>query len=122
MGVFERGVLDGVAPADLTPFAGGTVAWCCLAGIAGESDFMPFLWSPNLDLDDEDFSRPVDPANPVDWSDKVKACPPLGRDAVVLVRKGGAMQIVKREQLTDAVFFGGAAPRHPEALQILRPR
>lgn len=106
-----RDLLEGVAPDEL--FAPG---WCCLAGIEGESDFMPFLWSPNLELDEEDFAHPVDPAHPVDWSDKVSDGEP-----VVLVRKGGAMQVIKPKLLTDAVFFAGAAPAHPENLEVLRP-
>ena len=110
-----RQLLDGIAAADVAPFYGG-VAWCCLAGIAGENDVMPFLWSPNLELNEEDFARPVDPANPADWSGKVS-----DEEPVILVRKGGAMQIIKRGLLSDVTFFCGETPLHPENLEVLLP-
>ena len=113
--LLERDLLDGVAEAEVAPFYHG-VSWCCLAGIGGESDAMPFLWSPNLELDGTDFARPVDPSNPVDWSDKVTDDEP-----VILVRKGGAVQVIKPNLLTDAAFFAGQPPKHPENLQVLSP-
>lgn len=119
--LLDKQILTGVGEAEMRPFAGGTRSWCCLAGIEGESAYMPFLWSPNLKLEDEDFRRSVDPDNPVDWSGKVRDCPPLGRDVVVIVRKGGAVQAVRRELLSDVVFFGGESPANPENLRILEP-
>lgn len=113
--LLDRRLLDGISAAEIAPFYGG-VAWCCLAGIDGESATMPFLWSPNLELDENDFARPVDPARPVDWSGKVSDDEP-----VVLVRKGGAIQVVKPNLLTDAAFFAGQPPKHPENLQVLSP-
>ncbi|MBQ3809953.1 MAG: hypothetical protein II839_03955 [Kiritimatiellae bacterium] len=113
--LLDRRLLDGISAAEVTPFYGG-VAWCCLAGIEGESATMPFLWSPNLELDENDFARPVDPARPVDWSGKVSDDEP-----VVLVRKGGAMQVIKPNLLTDVAFFCGQPPLHPENLEVLSP-
>lgn len=113
--LLDRRLLDGISAAEIAPFYGG-VAWCCLAGIDGESATMPFLWSPNLELDENDFARPVDPARPVDWSGKVSDDEP-----VVLVRKGGAMQVIKPKLLTDVTFFCGQPPLHPENLEVLSP-
>ena len=109
--LFDGGWLAGVQADEL--FSPG---WCCLAGVAGENDTRPFLWTSNLRLDDEDFARPLDPAHPVDWSGKVADGNP-----VVLVRKGGAMRVIKPKQLTDMDFFCSVAPAHPDNLQILRP-
>ena len=119
--LLDKELISDVTEAEIRPFAGGTLSWCCLAGIEGESAYMPFLWSPNLKLDAEDFRRSVDLDNPVDWSGKVRDCPPLGRDVVVIVRKGGAVQTVRRELLSDVVFFGGESPANPENLRILEP-
>lgn len=108
----DRGLFDGLTREEV--FGTG---WCCLAGIEGEPDTMPFLWSDNLVVTDEMLrDSPDDPAAHHNWSWNVR-----GNGPVVIVRKGGAMQIVKPKELTDAVFFAGRAPHHPENLQVLCP-
>ena len=89
--------------------------WCCLAGIAGEDDSMPFLWTDNLEVTDA-MLRGED----VDWGGQLRDEGP-----VVIVRKSGDMQIVKKKQLSAETFFdmswGGALPRDPDALEVLKP-
>ena len=119
--LLDKQLIEDVSLDDVKPFDGGTVAWCCLAGISGEGSMMPFLWSPNLELTEADFARPVDPNHPVDWSGKLKDHPAPGRNAVILVRKGGALAIIPRDLLTDVAFFGGERAANPYQLEILRP-
>ena len=108
----DRGLLEGLARDEVF----GT-RWCCLAGIEGESDTMPFLWSDNLVVTDEMLrASPDDPEAHHNWSWNVE-----GSGPVVIVRKGGAMQVVKKEQMTDAVFFAHQPPLHPENLEVLSP-
>ena len=108
----DGGLLEGLTQGDV--FGN---QWCCLAGIAGEPDTMPFLWSPNLVVTDELLrDSPDDPEAHHNWSWNVR-----GNGPVVLVRKGGAIQVVKKEQMTDAVFFAGQPPKHPENLEVLSP-
>ena len=108
----DGGMLEGLTRNDVF----GT-KWYCLAGIAGEPDTMPFLWSDNLVVTDEMLrDAPDDPETHHNWAWNVQ-----GNGPVVIVRKGGAMQVVKKEQLTDAVFFAGRPPKHPENLEILSP-
>lgn len=108
----DGGMLEGLTRNDVF----GT-KWCCLAGIGSEPDTMPFLWSDNLVVTDEMLrDSPDDPEAHHNWAWNV-----VGTGPVVIVRKGGAMQIVKKEQMTDAVFFAGRPPKHPENLEILSP-
>lgn len=89
--------------------------WCCLAGIAGEDDSMPFLWTDNLEVTDA-MLRGED----VDWGGQLR-----DEEPVVIVRKSGDMQIVKKKQLSAETFFnmswGGGLPRDPDALEVLKP-
>ena len=78
---------------------------------------MPFLWSDNLVVTDEMLrDSPDDPEGHHNWSWNVE-----GGGPVVIVRKGGAMQVVKKEQMSDLVFFAGRPPLHPENLEVLSP-
>ena len=89
--------------------------WCCLAGVGGEDDSMPFLWTANLEVTDA-MLRGED----VDWGGQLRDEGP-----VVIVRKGGSVQFVKKKQLSAEAFFnmswGGALPRDPDALEVLKP-
>ena len=89
--------------------------WCCLAGVGGEDDSMPFLWTANLEVTDA-MLRGED----VDWGGQLRDEGP-----VVIVRKGGSVQFVKKKQLSAETFFnmswGGALPRDPDALEVLKP-
>ena len=107
----ESDSLDGISEECL--FA---VKWCCLAGIAQEDGQMPFLWSSNLELNDEDIVAFVDSDKITNWSGKVH-----GTDPVVIVRQNGDVEVVKPKDLSDKVFFGETAPIHPEKLEILNP-
>ena len=95
---------------------------CILAGAKDEDGSMPVLWSSNFRITLEDLLAPIDPTNAVSWADKlVPGGNSFGTLQVVLVRRGGTIQVIKNKDLTDAAFLGGAVPRHPEALEILEP-
>ena len=105
----QRNLLDNISNLE-------SVQWCCMASSGTYDDNLPFLWTPNLEIDDADLSAPFNPERPVSWSGKVR-----GSDPVVLVRFGGMKQIIQKKFLTDAVFFGEAAPINPNTVQVLRP-
>lgn len=107
----ESDALDGISEDWLFE-----VKWFCLAGIAGEDGYMPFLWSSNLELNNEDLVVSVDSDQISNWSGKVH-----GTDPVVIVRQNGDVEVVKPKDLSDKVFFGETAPIHPEKLEILNP-
>lgn len=110
--LYDRGLLEGLTKDEIFG-----ARWCCLAGIEGEPDTMPFLWSDNLVVTDEMLrDSPDDPEGHHNWSWNVE-----GGGPVVIVRKGGAMQVVKKEQMSDLVFFAGRPPLHPENLEVLSP-
>ena len=97
--------------------------WCCLAGVSdampGE---MPFLWTSNLAIGDEDIARAMTAPDSVDWSHKV-----TDYEKVVIVTVGGATKMFRKRELTDKVFLGdidfAALPSiDPAAFQVLRPR
>ncbi len=95
---------------------------CILAGAKDEDGSMPVLWSSNFRITLEDLLAPIDPTNAVSWADKlVPGGNSFGTLQVVLVRRGGTIQVIKNKDLTDAAFLGGAVPHHPEALEILEP-
>ena len=111
--LLARGLVEGLCRDD---FKG---PWCCLAGVGGEDDSMPFLWSANLEVTDA-MLRGED----VDWGAQVTLDDKIG-EYVVIVRKSGEVQSVKKKMLSAEVFFrtseGGGLPRDPDALEVLKP-
>lgn len=107
--LLARGLVEGLCRDD---FKG---PWCCLAGVGGEDDSMPFLWSANLEVTDA-MLRGED----VDWGGQVR-----DKGPVVIVRKSGEVQSVKKKMLSAEVFFrmseGGGLPRDPDAIEVLKP-
>lgn len=97
--------------------------WCCLAGVSDDMPSeMPFLWTSNLAIGNEDIARAMIAPDSVDWSHKV-----TDNERVVIVTVGGASKTFNKRELTDKVFLGdidfAALPSiDPAAFQVLRPR
>ena len=79
--------------------------WNVVAGLdENASDAAPFLFTRNLDITMDDLrNENVDLRTRLDARMK-----PFGREFVVVVRKGGAMEVLKRRRLTREAFLGGA--------------
>ena len=86
--------------------------WCCLAGIRGEGDDTPFLWSDNLEV-----TGAMLRGEPADWREYLRDDGP-----VVIVHKDGSVRYLKKKFLSADTFFEGGLPRDPDALEVLRPR
>ncbi|NLE41773.1 MAG: hypothetical protein GX615_08085, partial [Lentisphaerae bacterium] len=78
--------------------------WNVVAGLdENASDAAPFLFTRNLDITMDDLrNENVDLRTRLDARMK-----PFGREFVVVVRKGGAMEVLKRRRLTREAFLGG---------------
>lgn len=93
--------------------------WNVIAGLDEDaSDATPFLFSRNLDISIDDLRD--DNVNLRKRLDARKK--PFGREFVVLVRKGGAKEVLKRRDLTREAFLGGtvfnsATNRHATVLK-----
>ena len=119
MSMFSGGGMAAAADADELQTSGNI--WSCLAGIRSCDDHMPFIWSSNLVLSPEDFVRRNSEDDWEDWSGKIDSTrPPYTRD-VILVRKGGAFQIIKAEDLGDWSFLWDTGVEDPSQIQILEP-
>jgi len=79
--------------------------WNVVAGLdENASDATPFLFTRNLDITMDDLrNENVELRTRLDARMK-----PFGREFVVVVRKGGAMEVLKRRRLTREAFLGGA--------------
>ena len=97
----------GVAAADSRAdfLEGDRNVWNVVAGLdENASDATPFLFTRNLDITMDDLrNENVDLRTRLDARMK-----PFGREFVVVVRKGGAMEVLKRRRLTREAFLGGA--------------
>ena len=78
--------------------------WNVVAGLDEDSsDATPFLFTRNLNITMDDLrNENVDLRTRLDARMK-----PFGREFVVVVRKGGAMEVLKRRRLTREAFLGG---------------
>ncbi len=81
--------------------------WAILADVDSADDAIPFMWTRNLYLVDNDVtSTTADDTTP--WRSKlVDGTKPFGTIQVVLVRKGGAMQTIRSKYLIASEFMGG---------------
>jgi hypothetical protein len=79
--------------------------WNVIAGLDDDaSDATPLLFSRNLDITMDDLrDEDVNLRTKLDARKK-----PFGREVIVVVRKGGAMEVLKRRDLTREAFLGGA--------------
>ncbi len=84
--------------------------WCTLGGIASCGSYTPIFWTRNFnttELPIADMGAASEDGE--DWSKYLKqSTQPFGSDLVVLIRKGGAMQVIKAKQLFDTTFLAGA--------------
>jgi hypothetical protein len=96
----------GVATADSREvfLEGDRNVWNVVAGLDENApDAAPFLFTHNLDITMDDLRN-----ENVDLSTRLDArMKPFGREFVVVVRKGGAMEVLKRRRLTRKTFLGG---------------
>ena len=121
--LMDKEMLSGIS---LPDFAGASVPaassadelktkgniWCTLGGIAACGSYTPIFWTRNLNtasgITKADLGS-ADPEDPTSWSDKLEAkTAPFGAELVVVIRKGGAMQVIKSKQLSDYTFLAGA--------------
>jgi len=97
----------GVAAADSREefLEGDRNVWNVVAGLdENASEATPFLFTRNLDITMDDLRD-----ENVDFRTRLDArMKPFGREFVVVVRKGGAMEVLKRRRLTREAFLGGA--------------
>ena len=97
---------------DTADLATGGNLWCTLGGVGRcSSSYTPAIWSRNLDgIEEKDFEN----ADAEDmWADKLSSDEsnirtPFGKELMVVVRKGGAMQVLKKKQISQFTFLGGA--------------
>ena len=83
--------------------------------------YTPIFWTRNLDTTKIDASKmgSADPEDPEAWADNLNAkTMPFGAELVVVIRKGGAMQVIKAKQLSDYTFLAGAT-NDTEAIEVL---
>ena len=115
----------GVEPAaDMTEFKRRGNVWTMLAGIGTCSDSrMPFIWTHNLRLTQEDLEAYVrDPYTERSLADRLDpSVKPFGDDAVVMITKYGLMYRLKASELTTKTFFGNAVPDNVDSLEIVEP-
>ena len=121
--LMDKEMLSGIS---LPDFAGASVPaatstddlkskgniWSTLGGIASCGSYTPVFWTRNLNTDsaisETDFGS-ADAEDPTSWADKLEAkTMPFGAELVVVIRKGGAMQVIKAKQLSDYTFLAGA--------------
>ena len=99
--------------------AGDNNIWSCFANFPeGAPDDMPFLFTKNLRLTEDDLRNGI--GNLADKLDpNVK---PFGNELVVVVQKGGGVQILTAKMLQNPdLFFGSWNPRDYPAATILNP-
>lgn len=129
--LMDKEMLSGIS---LPDFAGASVAaatsaeelktkgniWSTLGGIGSCGSYTPVFWTRNLNVkqgNESDFGS-ADADNPESWADKLEAkTMPFGSELVVVIRKGGAMQVIKSKQLSDYTFLAGAT-NDTEAIKI----
>lgn len=90
--------------------------WYCLVGAEKESQTMPFLWSSNLRLSENELNAPADYSHPRSWKN---LC--ADENPVIVVRRHGVVESINPNRLSDATFFLGNKPRFPQGLEILKP-
>ena len=87
--------------------------WSVLAG--GSGSYTPIFWTRNLNLkngDEKEFES-ADADKPVNWGSGNEAklsakTNPFKAELAVVIRKGGAMQVIKAKQLSDYTFLAGS--------------
>ena len=110
---------------DLTNGGDKYNVWSCISVQGGSvSGDAPFLFTRNLKITDSDIRRVLRPNSVVDlperWNDKLDpAEKPFGKERVVIVTRGGAVQQVRAQDLTAERFFGDARFSRPDAVHIL---
>ncbi len=130
--LMTKGELTGIS---VSMFAGGGVpaatdgddlakhgcVWSMLAGISVCDDNMPFLWTRNMKITENNkFSKLSTDADGEDWSDMLdNAETPFGDQQVVLARKGASFQVIKKKDLTDIVFLANSTNSSVEAIAAL---
>ena len=95
--------------------------WCVLGGCGSTDSYTPVFWTKNLNLGESDTTEfeGADASDKELWSGKlVQGTKPFDADLVVVIRKGGAMQVIKSKQLYDYTFFGGST-NDTSSLKIL---
>ena len=132
--LMKKEMLSGIS---LPDFAGAGVAaaespeklateskniWCTLGGIGSCGSYTPIFWTRNLDTDTKIKEEKLGSADPEDaeqWAENLVAkATPFGSELVVVIRKGGAMQVIKSKQLSDYTFLAGAT-NDTDAIEIL---
>ena len=130
--LMDKEMLSGIS---LPDFAGASVAaatsaddlkskgniWSVLGGIGSCGSYTPIFWTRNLNtasgITKADFGS-ADADDAKSWADKLEAkTMPFGAELVVVIRKGGAMQVIKSKQLSDYTFLAGAT-NDTEAIEI----
>ena len=130
--LMDKEMLSGIS---LPDFAGASVAaatsaeelktkgniWSTLGGIGSCGSYTPIFWTRNLNtasgLTKADFGA-ADADDAKSWADKLEAkTMPFGADLLVVIRKGGAMQVIKSKQLSDYTFLAGAT-NDTDAIEI----
>jgi prepilin-type N-terminal cleavage/methylation domain-containing protein len=131
--LMDKEMLSGIS---LPDFAGASVAaassaeelktkgniWSVMGGIASCGSYTPIFWTRNLDTTKltVDKMGAADPEDPENWGTEYlnTKTMPFGAELLVLIRKGGAMQVIKAKQLSDYTFLAGAT-NDTEAIEIL---
>ena len=98
--------------------------WNCLSGpIDSTTGDVPFLFTRNLKVTDEDLRRVLRTGEPVEdesWSSKLDPNEkPFGNGLVVVVTLRGAVRPILARDLTASRFFGDAIFEHPQDIHVL---
>lgn len=98
--------------------------WNCLSGpIDSTTGDVPFLFTRNLKITDEDLRRVLRTGELVEdesWSSKLDPNEkPFGNELVVVVTLRGVVKPILARDLTASRFFGDAIFEHPQDIHVL---